>query len=57
LEELVLRVGRIAEDLPEVRSLSLDPVLTSAAGTSVAGARIVLGPPPSREDDGPRRLR
>jgi acyl-CoA synthetase (NDP forming)/RimJ/RimL family protein N-acetyltransferase len=26
LEDLVLRVGRIAEDLPEVRSLSLDPV-------------------------------
>ncbi|TWF74815.1 acyl-CoA synthetase (NDP forming) [Pseudonocardia hierapolitana] len=56
LEDLVLRVGRIAEDLPEVRSLVLDPVLTSADGAFVTGARIVLGPPPTRQDSGPRRL-
>jgi acyl-CoA synthetase (NDP forming)/GNAT superfamily N-acetyltransferase len=56
LEDLVLRVGRIAEDLPEVRSLVLDPVLASAEGAFVAGARIVLGPPPTRQDSGPRRL-
>jgi hypothetical protein len=49
-------VGRIAEDLPEVRSLALDPVLSSAEGAFVAGARIVLGPPPTRQDSGPRRL-
>ncbi|HYH31519.1 MAG TPA: GNAT family N-acetyltransferase [Pseudonocardia sp.] len=58
LEDLVLRVGRIAEDLPEVRSLGLDPVLTSAAGAFVTGAHVVLGPPPTRrERGGPRRLR
>ncbi|HVL84281.1 MAG TPA: GNAT family N-acetyltransferase [Pseudonocardia sp.] len=57
LEDLVLRVGRIAEDLPEVRALTLDPVLASAEGAFVAGVRVVLGPPPSREDGGPRRLR
>jgi acyl-CoA synthetase (NDP forming) len=56
LEELVLRVGRIAEDLPEVRSLALDPVLCSPEGAFVTGARIVLGPPPTRHDSGPRRL-
>jgi acyl-CoA synthetase (NDP forming) len=56
LEDLVLRVGRIAEDLPEVRSLVLDPVLTSAEGAFVTGARIVIGPPPTRQDSGPRRL-
>jgi acyl-CoA synthetase (NDP forming)/GNAT superfamily N-acetyltransferase len=56
LEDLVLRVGRIAEDLPEVRSLALDPVLTSPEGAFVTGARIVLGPPPTRQDNGPRRL-
>jgi acyl-CoA synthetase (NDP forming)/RimJ/RimL family protein N-acetyltransferase len=56
LEDLVLRVGRIAEDLPEVRSLALDPVLSSAEGAFVAGARIVLGPPPTQQDSGPRRL-
>jgi acyl-CoA synthetase (NDP forming)/GNAT superfamily N-acetyltransferase len=56
LEDLVLRVGRIAEDLPEVRSLALDPVLSSAEGAFVTGARIVVGPPPTRQDSGPRRL-
>ncbi|MHA6793695.1 bifunctional acetate--CoA ligase family protein/GNAT family N-acetyltransferase [Pseudonocardia bannensis] len=57
LEDLVLRVGKIAEELPEVRSLALDPVLASAEGAFVTGARVVLGPPPTRDDFGPRRLR
>ncbi|MBW0123265.1 GNAT family N-acetyltransferase [Pseudonocardia sp. KRD-176] len=56
LEQIVLRVGKIAEELPEVRSLALDPVLASAQGVFVTGARVVLGPAPSRDDGGPRRL-
>ena len=57
LEDLALRVAAMAEELPEVRSLALDPVLASAAGAFVTGARVVLGPPPTRDDQGPRRLR
>ena len=57
LEELVLRIGKLAEDLPEVRSLVLEPVLASPGGVAVIGARVVLGPPPHRQDSGPRRLR
>jgi acyl-CoA synthetase (NDP forming)/ribosomal protein S18 acetylase RimI-like enzyme len=57
LEDLVLRVAALAEDNPEVRSLALDPVLASPSGAVVANARIALGPPPSRPDTGPRRLR
>ncbi|MCP3801637.1 bifunctional GNAT family N-acetyltransferase/acetate--CoA ligase family protein [Allokutzneria sp. A3M-2-11 16] len=57
LQDLVLRVATLAEDLPEVRSLSLEPVLASAGGAFVSSARITLGPPPSRGDTGPRRLR
>jgi acyl-CoA synthetase (NDP forming) len=57
LQDLVLRVAALAEDNPEVRSLSLDPVLASPAGAFVANARVMLGPPPSRPDTGPRRLR
>jgi acyl-CoA synthetase (NDP forming) len=57
LEDLVLRVGKIAEDLPEVRSLALDPVLASPQGAFVTGARMVLGPPANRDDTGPRRMR
>ncbi|MFR9802526.1 GNAT family N-acetyltransferase [Pseudonocardia sp. RS010] len=56
LEDLALRVGAMAEALPEVRSLALDPVLASAEGAYVTGARVVLGPPPTRDDHGPRRL-
>ena len=53
----MLRVGQLAEDLPEVRSLVLDPVLASPEGATVVGARVTLGPPPQRADSGPRRLR
>ncbi len=57
LEDLVLRLAALAEDLPEVRSLALEPVLASAAGAFVSSARMTVGPPPSRHDSGPRRLR
>ncbi|MBP2473598.1 acyl-CoA synthetase (NDP forming)/RimJ/RimL family protein N-acetyltransferase [Crossiella equi] len=57
LADLVIRVAALAEDLPEVRSLALEPVLASAAGAFVTSARVSLGTPPSRQDSGPRRLR
>ncbi|WP_326954935.1 bifunctional acetate--CoA ligase family protein/GNAT family N-acetyltransferase [Amycolatopsis sp. NBC_01286] len=57
LQDMVLRVAALAEDNPEVRSLTLDPILASPDGAFVANARLVLGPPPSRPDTGPRRLR
>ncbi|MEV0681580.1 GNAT family N-acetyltransferase [Actinosynnema sp. NPDC050436] len=57
LEDLVLRLAALAEDLPEVRDLALEPVLASAAGAYVSNARVTLGPPPSKHDSGPRRLR
>ena len=56
LEDLALRLNRLADDLPEVRSLVLDPVLAGPDGVAVSGSRIVLGPPPTREEAGPRRL-
>jgi acyl-CoA synthetase (NDP forming)/GNAT superfamily N-acetyltransferase len=57
IEDLVRRVGKMAEDLPEIRSLALEPVLAAPQGATVVGARIILGPPPRRADSGPRRLR
>mgnify|MGYP001122161631 CR=1 FL=1 len=57
LEDLVLRLGTLAEQLPEVRSVVLDPAIASPDGVVVTGARMVLGPPPTRDDGGgPRRL-
>ncbi|MPY78827.1 MAG: GNAT family N-acetyltransferase [Actinophytocola sp.] len=57
LSDLVLRVAALAEDIPEVRALDLDPVIATPDGATVIGARIAVGEPPSRPDSGPRRLR
>jgi acyl-CoA synthetase (NDP forming)/RimJ/RimL family protein N-acetyltransferase len=57
LEGLVLRVAAVAEDLPHVRSLVLEPVLATASGAAVVSVKITVGEPPSPQDSGPRRLR
>ncbi|GAA2049985.1 bifunctional GNAT family N-acetyltransferase/acetate--CoA ligase family protein [Williamsia deligens] len=54
--ELLLRVSALADDLPEIRELALDPVLAAPDGATVLSGRIRLGPVPSRTDTGPRRL-
>lgn len=54
LADLVVRIGLLAEDLPEVSSLELYPVLVAQDGTTVVGARARLAPPPNRTDS-PRR--
>ena len=56
LEDIALRLSRLSADLPEVRSLVLDPVLAGPDGVAVSGSRIVVGPPPTRDDLAPRRL-
>jgi acyl-CoA synthetase (NDP forming) len=57
LTDLLLRVSRLAEDLPEVLRLELNPVLVARAGLGVLSARVTVGPPTARADPGPRRLR
>ncbi|MCV2488111.1 bifunctional GNAT family N-acetyltransferase/acetate--CoA ligase family protein [Geodermatophilus sp. YIM 151500] len=64
VEDLLLRVARLADDLPEVLRLSLEPVLVGPAtpwhgGRSlvVAGGTATVGPPTGRIDPGPRRMR
>jgi acyl-CoA synthetase (NDP forming)/RimJ/RimL family protein N-acetyltransferase len=57
LADLVLRVAALAEDVPQVRWLALEPILTGPAGARAVGARVKVGPPPSQQDSGPRRLR
>jgi acyl-CoA synthetase (NDP forming)/RimJ/RimL family protein N-acetyltransferase len=63
VEELLLRVARLGDDLPEVLSLTLEPVIVGPAdawhgGRSlvVAGATVRVGPPTARLDAGPRRM-
>jgi acyl-CoA synthetase (NDP forming) len=42
LEDLVLRVGRLAEDLPEVAELDLNPVLAGPDGLVAVDAKLRL---------------
>ncbi|MFG6191450.1 GNAT family N-acetyltransferase [Nonomuraea sp. JJY05] len=57
LEDLLVRVGRLAHDLPEVARLDLDQVLVGESGVIVLGARATLRTPAGpRLDGGPRRL-
>ncbi|MFG1861259.1 bifunctional acetate--CoA ligase family protein/GNAT family N-acetyltransferase [Microbispora bryophytorum] len=57
LEKLLVRVGLLADALPEVARMELDQVLVSASGVAVLGARAVLRPVTAlRPDVGPRRL-
>ncbi|MBA2446040.1 MAG: GNAT family N-acetyltransferase [Nocardioidaceae bacterium] len=57
LEQLLLRVARLADDLPEVAELELNPVIASASGLSVLSASARVASPAVRLDAGPRRLR
>jgi acyl-CoA synthetase (NDP forming)/RimJ/RimL family protein N-acetyltransferase len=64
LEDLLLRVARLADDLPEVLQLRLEPVIVGPpnpwhGGRSlvVAGAVVRVGPPTARVEPGPRRMR
>ena len=56
LEDVALRLGRLAEDLPEVVELRLAPVVAAASGTYPLSCEIRLARPEARVD-GPRRLR
>ena len=57
LIDLLLRVGRLADEHPKVRSLTLNPVLARPDGFSVLHAVVEYGDAGVRPDTGPRRLR
>jgi hypothetical protein len=57
LVEVALRLSRLADDLPEVVECALEPMVASAAGAHVLGARIRIAPPITMQDAGARRLR
>lgn len=58
LREVVLRVGALAEDLPEIAELDLNPVLVGVDGAQVVDARVRVEPhdpaPPRAPARGPR---
>ena len=56
LETLVMRVAQLAEDLPEIAEMDLNPVVVSESGAVVVDAKIRVEIPPSRPDPTLRRL-
>jgi len=49
LRDLLLRVSRLADDLPEVTGLDLSPVIAGPAGATVLAARIKVAPGEPRD--------
>jgi acyl-CoA synthetase (NDP forming)/RimJ/RimL family protein N-acetyltransferase len=56
LGDLVARVARLSDDLPEIAHLVLRPVVASEEGLAVLGASITLSHPQGRTDLPARRL-
>jgi acyl-CoA synthetase (NDP forming)/GNAT superfamily N-acetyltransferase len=57
VEDLVLRLGRLAEDVPEVAELDLNPVLVSADGAVAVDTKLRLTPVAGEPDAVLRQLR
>jgi acyl-CoA synthetase (NDP forming) len=56
LVDLLLRVGEMVDEHPEIKRLQLNPVLAHADGLSVLHADVSYGDPVPRPDTGPRHL-
>jgi acetyltransferase len=56
LEDVLLRLARLAEEVPGVCEVVLDPVLVGSSGVTVLHAGVRLLPPGVDPELGPRRL-
>ncbi len=56
LADLIARVSVLADELPEIAGLQLNPVQAHAEGVAVLGAQVRLAPAPGRADTGRRAL-
>ena len=56
LEDLIARVSVLADEVPEVAELELNPVVVHPSGLSVLGADVRLARPSQRSDTGRRGL-
>jgi acyl-CoA synthetase (NDP forming) len=57
LVDLLMRVGQLADERPDVKRVLLNPVLAHPSGLTVLHATVETGPATTRPDTGPRRLR
>lgn len=57
LQDVLLRVGRLADQIPEVAEVVINPVIVSAEGVSVPTGGVRVAPAVLNDDLGPRRMR
>jgi acyl-CoA synthetase (NDP forming) len=57
LEDLILRIGTLAEHVPEVVELDCNPVVVSPDGVTVVDLKVRIAPPEPSPPPGIRRLR
>jgi hypothetical protein len=57
LEDILLRVGRLAEDVPEVAEMDLNPVVVSEHGSIAVDVKIRVAPAVAPFSPDLRRLR
>ena len=56
LRDLLVRVSRLVDDVPEIAGLRLDPVIVSGRGVSVLDVSVTLAPTDVRADGDIRKL-
>jgi acyl-CoA synthetase (NDP forming)/RimJ/RimL family protein N-acetyltransferase len=56
LEDLIARLACLADAVPELAEVELNPVVVTESGVAVLGARVRLAPVASRADSGRREL-
>ena len=56
VEDLLHRVAQLADEHPQLASVSLTPVIASAGSLSVLGARVHIAPTGDRRDPLARTL-
>ncbi len=56
LEEIVLRVGRLADEIAEVVELELDPVIVGSDGAVAVDVKITVAPPRPGAGEDVRRM-
>jgi acyl-CoA synthetase (NDP forming) len=56
IEDVLARVSCLADELPEVEELELNPVVVGVRGAAVLGARIRVAPTTGRPDANRREL-
>jgi acyl-CoA synthetase (NDP forming) len=55
--DVIVGVGRLVEEVPEVAEMDLNPVMASTEGCHLVDVKLRLAPPPAIRAEAPRQLR